>query len=439
MTLINRDEQFISSLQKLRFFPLAVTGGNGCYLSDEEGRRLLDFSASWGAASLGNGHPGLRQAVNMAMKSTPGASILSAVNQPAVELAEALIPLVPGAKDPRAWIGHAGSDANEAVLRAILAATGRKRIISFEGAYHGCTAGSMAISGHTVQQHADKAEGLLLLPYPDPYRRLNGDPSGEQILEQLHMHFHTDCPPEEVAAVFLEPILSDGGLIVPPEGFMKKLETLCRESGILMVADEVKVGSGRTGRFNCHAHDQIEPDIVVFGKGLGGGLPLSAAVGPASVMDHANAFAMQTLHGNPVCASAGLAVLRILHEEGLLENAATVGSYLLERLQGLKERHEIIGDVRGRGLALGVELVRDRTTKEPADRETAKLVYRAFELGLVLYYVGLKGNVLEITPPLILTKDQVDEGVEILDQAIEDVLAGLVSDDKIRNFQGWGG
>ncbi len=439
MSLLRRDENALSSLQKLRFFPLAVTGGKGCYLLDEEGGRLLDFSASWGAASLGNGHPGLREAVHKAMQSTAGASILSAVNQPAVELAESLIPLVPGAKDARAWIGHAGSDANEAVLRAILAATGRKRVISFVGAYHGCTAGSMAISGHTVQQHADKAEGLLLLPYPDPYRPIDGDPSGAPVLEQLRRHFETDCPPEEVAALFFEPILSDGGLIVPPEGFFKELETLCREHGILMVADEVKVGSGRSGRFNCHAHDQIEPDIVVFGKGLGGGLPLSAAVGPAAVMNHASAFAMQTLHGNPVSASAGLAVLRILQEEGLLENASAVGGYLLDRLDDLKDKHALIGDVRGRGLAVGVELVRDRSTKEPADREAAKLVYRAFELGLVLYYVGLNGNVLEITPPLIMTKDQVDAGIEILDQAIKDVLAGLVSDEKIARFQGWGG
>ncbi|MCF8106138.1 MAG: aspartate aminotransferase family protein [Desulfohalobiaceae bacterium] len=439
MSLLRRDENALSKLQKLRFFPLAITGGSGCYLIDEEGRRLLDFSASWGAASLGNGHPALRRAINEVMGSPAGASILSAVNQPAIELAEALIPLVSGAKDARVWIGHAGSDANEAVLRAVMAATGKKRIISFVGAYHGCTTGSMAISGHTVQQDAEKAEGLLLLPYPDPYRPVDGDHSGQNIIERLKHHFATDCPPQEVAALFFEPILSDGGLIVPPEGFMKRLEALCKEHGIYMVADEVKVGSGRTGEFSCHIHDNIEPDFVVFGKGLGGGLPLSAVVGPATVMNHASAFAMQTLHGNPVSASAGLAVLQTLHREKLLENAVDVGGYLLERLQDLKQKHFLIGDVRGRGLALGVELVRDRSTKEPADIEAAKLVFRSFELGLVLYYVGLSGNVLELTPPLTLSRAQADEGVDILDQAISDVLAGVVSDEQVAAYKGWGG
>ncbi len=436
-SLYQRDQQSLSRLQKLRFFPLAVTGGKGSYLVDEAGRRLLDLSASWGAVSLGHAHPALQEAVGRALGNQAGASTLSAANQPAIELAERLLELTPGAGERRVWLGHSGSDANETVARATVAATGRPRLISFIGAYHGGTAGSMAISAHSVQEHAKKAAGLHLIPYPDPYRPFEDDPSGAPIIAALERAFANDCPPEEVAALFIEPIQSDGGLIVPPPGFMARLAGLCRSHGILVVSDEVKVGLGRSGRFHCIAHEAVEPDITVMGKGLGGGLPLSAVIGPAAVLDHASSFSMQTLHGNAVCASAGLAVLEILAAEGLTEQAAEVGAHLQSCLRDLAQRHPLIGDVRGRGLAIGVELVTDRASRSPAAREAAKLVYRAFELGLVLYYVGMNSNVLEMTPPLTLSRAEAEEAVAILDRALGDVVAGRVPDEAVAGFEGW--
>ncbi|MEW5721513.1 MAG: aspartate aminotransferase family protein [Thermodesulfobacteriota bacterium] len=435
--LYRRDRKSIAALQKLRFHPLAVTRGEGCFLIEEDGRRVLDLSATWGAASLGYAHPALVAAVTEAVRSQAGASILSAVNEPAVSLAENLLAVTPGGGERRVWLGHSGSDANETAARALALASGRHRFISFVGAYHGGTAGSMGISGHPAQVHAPKHPGLLLLPYPDPYRPCLGDPTGQVVLDLLDYYFETVYPPGEFAAVFIEPLMSDGGLIVPPEGFLKGLEARCRPHGIKLVCDEVKVGLARTGTMHCFQHEGLSPDLVTFGKGLGGGLPLSALVGPAEIMDAAQAFAMATTCGNPVSAGAGLAVLRTIKEQDLAGRAGVLGEKFKAGLKELARRHPLVGDVRGRGLALGVDLVRDRATRAPAGRETALVAFRAYELGACVYYVGRGSNVLELTPPLTISEEELDLGLDILDRALEDVENGRVSEQKAADFRGW--
>ncbi len=435
-TLYDRDRRFIGDLQKLRFFPLAVVGGKGARLVEEGGRELIDLSGAWGAASLGYGHPALVEAVSRAVANPAGASILSATNGPAVDLAERLLATFPSEGTHKVWFGHSGSDANEAVFRAVTKATGRTGVVSFIGAYHGCTAGSMAFSGHSVQADATKADGLILLPYPDPYRPYEGDPTGDAILDLFRQQLQA-AGPETIAAAFIEPIQSDGGLIVPPEGFFAKFAAICREHGILIVCDEVKVGLGRSGKLHCFEHEGFVPDILTLGKGLGGGLPLAAVIAPAAILDCATAFAMQTLHGNPVSAAAGLAVLETIEGEGLAARAEEKGQHLRAGLAQLAGRHGLIGDIRGRGLACGVELVRDGAHREPARAETAKLIYRAYELGLVLYYVGMNGNVLEMTPPLTISDDDIDQALAILDEALGDVAAGRVPDAVLENFAGW--
>lgn len=436
-SLYARDAAVMAGLQKLRFFPLALVGGRGSYVIDESGRSLLDLSAAWGSASVGYGHPAVVEAVTRAVTNPAGASTLSAANLPAVTLAEKILGTLPGMGRHKVWLGHSGSDANEAAFRAVTAATGRPRILAFIGAYHGGSAGSMAISGHTVQSHAARAPGLTLIPYPNAYRPYMDDPTGAKVIELVEHLFATTCPPGEVAALWIEPIQSDGGLIVPPPGFMQRLCNLCRKHGILIVSDEVKVGLARTGRMHAFAHEEIAPDIICLGKGLGGGLPLSAMVGPAEVLDFATAFAMQTLHGNPVSAAAGAAVLDTICRERLVANAGEVGAHLKAGLEGLMTSRPEIGSVRGRGLAIGVELVEDRATKAPAKALVAKTVYRAFELGLVVYYVGLNSNVLELTPPLVLTRAEADAAVAILGQAIADAASGKVNDAAVKAFAGW--
>jgi 4-aminobutyrate aminotransferase len=435
--LYARDGKVVADIQKLRFFPHAVVAGEGNYLVEANGRRLLDLSATWGAASLGYAHPAVVEAVSSAIRSQPGASILSAANRPAVELAESLLAAVPGSGERRAWLGHSGSDANEAALRSVLAATGRRRIISFVGAYHGGTSGSMSISGHSSQSAAPKMPGALFLPYPNPYRPFMGDPTGAAVLELLDYHLENDCPADQVAAVFVEPIMSDGGLVVPPPGFLKALHERLKPFGVYTVCDEVKVGLGRSGKMHCFEHEGFVPDVVTLGKGLGGGLPLSAVVGPADLLNVAQAFAMETTCGNPVSAAAGLAVLNTLREESLPERAAGLGAAFMRRLEEMAGRHRLVGDVRGRGLALGVELVRDRQSREPASREAAKVVYRAYELGAVFYYVGTASNVLELTPPLTFGETEMAEALEIIEAAVDDVERDRVSDHVLREFKGW--
>jgi 4-aminobutyrate aminotransferase len=433
--LYERDKATIATLQKLRFFPLAVAGGRGARVVEDDGRELIDLSGAWGAASLGYGHPAWVEAISRAAASPAGASVLSAANRPATGLAEKLLAAFPGSGDNKVWFGHSGSDANEAVFRAVTRATGRTGVIAFVGAYHGCTVGSMAFSGHSVQAGATKAEGLLLLPYPDPYRPYRDDPTGGAILDELRRRL--EAAPDHFAAAFIEPIQSDGGLIVPPAGFFRAFAQICREFGVLVVCDEVKVGLGRSGRLHCFEHEDFTPDILTIGKGLGGGLPLSAAIGPSRILDCASAFAMQTLHGNPICASAGLAVLETIEREELIQAAESKGQRLRDGLQKLAARHSLIGDIRGRGLACGVELVTDSQCRSPASRATAKLVYRAYELGLVLYYVGMNSNVLEMTPPLTITDQDIDAALDILDETFDDVITGRVSDESLADFTGW--
>ena len=434
--LYARESRSVSKMAHLRFFPQAVVGGSGAYLTGDDGRQLLDFAASWGAASLGHAHPALRDAVNRALSDQAGASYLSAANESCVLLAEKLLSLVPERARGRVWFGHSGSDANETVARMVVAATGRPRILAFDGAYHGGTVGSMAVSGHPAQQ-GTRSAGLTLVPYPNSYAAGGPEAARDAALAHLEQLFATELPPEDIAAFFIEPIQSDGGMLVPPDGYFKAVEALCRKHGILLVSDEVKVGLGRTGRFNAFEHSGIEPDIVVFGKGLGGGLPISAVVGPEAIMNHAVAFSLQTVHGNPVCAAAALAVLETIERNRLGENAERTGRVLQDALRGLAARQPLIGDVRGRGLALGVELVADRSSREPASRQTALTAFRAFQLGLVIYYVGVRSNVLEFTPPLTLTENQAIEGVAILEEALNDVAAGRVDQALIADFAGW--
>lgn len=435
--LTERDARVIAGVERLRFFPLEVVSGHGAILVDPDGRELIDLSATWTATGLGHGHPSVVEAVSRAVLDAPGAGGLSAVHPDSVGLAEDLLALVPGDGERRVYLGHAGSDANDVALRSCRHVSGRRTVIAFEHGYHGGVGLAMGVSGQQVESGHAADPDVVFLPYPNPLRPLVGTigDTVAHILERVEQALAGDT----VACLIVEPILSDGGLVIPPDGFLAALHARCRAHGVPMIVDEVKVGLGRTGDFLCYSHDDLVPEIVTFGKALGAGLPISAAVGPASILDHPAASALLTTAGNPICTAVARAVLRTIAEDGLAARAAEAGDRLLAGLLAVRSGDSPsaarIGDVRGRGLTIGLELVTDRNTLEPDGALAARVVYRAWQLGAVVYYVGQ--NVLEITPPLVITDDQIDRAVAILDRAITDAIAGAVSDADLEPYAGW--
>jgi 4-aminobutyrate aminotransferase len=433
MPLLDRDNHSIAKLQKLRFNEATVVEGSGARLILESGRSVIDLSAGWGSAILGYGHSAIKHALAKTAESPAGTGLISLVSEPAVLLAERLLAITPGVGEKRVWFGHSASDANEAMVRALKAATGRTMFISFAGSWHGGTVGSMGVSGHPALDTHARSEGLHLVPYPNTYR--DPDHHADHILEQFdawaEQHGHA------YAAFFIEPIQSDGGMHVPPPGFLQRIVKTCHRYGVLVVMDEAKVGLARSGAMHAFTHDGVVPDIVVFGKGLGGGLPLGAAVGPARIMDYASGFALQTLHGNAYAAAAALAVLDTIERDHLAVNAKRLGQHFIDGLAALAQKHPCIDSIRGRGLALGVEIIADRHTKVPAKLKTIKIALRAFDLGALFYYVSPQGNVLEFTPPLVISETEIDAALGIIDQAIIDVEAGAIDDATAERFAAW--
>ena len=439
MGLFERDARVIADIERLRFFPLEVMGGEGSFLIAEDGRRLLDLSATWGAASLGYGHPAVVEAVTAATRSMAGAGILSAVSEPAVALAEELLRIVPREGERRVWLGHSGSDANEAAVRAIIAATGRSRVLSFVGAYHGGTAGSMAVSGHTAQEGVEKLSRARAAPVSGSAtgRRPEATPA-RWSCRGWTSSSRRRRPPEDVAALFVEPIQSDGGMVVPAPGVLRELQDRCRRHGILVVCDEVKVGLGRAGILHAFQAEGLDAGRGDVRQGPGrraagvGGDRAGCGDGRRACLRHPDDG------GEP-----GLGERRTRRPAddrggGPARRAqAWRARRLIRGLRRVAESHPLIGEVRGRGLAIGVDLVRDRDSREPATAEAARVVYRAFELGLVAYYVGMHSNVLELTPSLLLSDAEIDQALDVLDHAIGDVEEGRVPEDIASRFAGW--
>ncbi len=439
-----RGDRAIAAAEKVRFFNRAVIGGKGSELQSADGKRLIDLSATWTAAGLGYADPRIRSAVDRVLDNCPGLGLGSLINPQSVELAHKLLEITDikahadGADNGRVYFGHSGSDANDIALRLCRMASvkhgGGTKVLAFEHSYHGGFGKALGLSGVQVESGAKRDDNVEFLPYPNTvHPHVDGNAQDELA---YCLHAVRQAMNSNVACLIVEPVLSDGGMIVPPDGFLSGLRSLCDDSGIPMICDEVKVGLGRPGTIHAYQYEGIHPDMVTFGKTLGGGLPISAIVGPSSILDCATGASLLTMGGNPICCAAAIEFLRILIDDRLDERADRLGrlsrGHLREAIDALPEesrRH--ITDIRGRGLAIGVELDDGNRSEQFAE----KVCYQADRLGAVVYYVG--EHVLEITPALTIDEHTLYNGLDLVVRAIDDVAAGQVPDDAVAGFGGW--
>lgn len=440
--IVDRDEKVIAPFSRIPYYPLAIKRAYGSTVEDMDGNQFIDFLSSAGALNTGHCHPKVVQAIIDQTKRFILYTPALMYHKPLVDLAEKLIEITPGKFCKKVAFGLSGSDANDGVIKLARAYTGRTKIISFIRSYHGSTYGAITLSGLSLNM-ARKIGPLLPeiyhMPFPDTYRNpLGGIPenAGKDCLNYLKYAFENYLPPDEVAAVIIEPIQGDAGLVVPPLEFMEGLYKLCQNNGILFVSEEVQQGMGRTGKWFGIEHFGIEPDIVVVAKALASGLPLSALVGRKEIMESLDVPAhLFTTAGNPVCCAAALATIEVIEEEKLMQNANKLYSIAIERLNTMKKRFPLIGEVRGLGLSIGVDLVKDPITKERDKEAAAKICYRAWEKGLILSFFS--SSVLRIQPPLVITEKEFNGGIDIIEECMVDLGKGLLSDNILKITKGW--
>ncbi|NUR55807.1 MAG: acetyl ornithine aminotransferase family protein [Acidobacteria bacterium] len=420
--IIDRDSRVVSP-SYTRDYPLVIARGEGAIVEDVDGNLFLDCAAGIAVNSTGVSHPDVVKAIAEQAAKFIHMSGTDFYYEPQVRLAEELAGLVPIDGDVRSFFGNSGTEATEAAIKLSRYHTRRAGIIAFLGSFHGRSLGSLALtSSKSVQRRGfgPLMPGVYHAPYPDVYR-FNGsaeacaEASLAYVRDQILVHL---AAPDEVAAIVVEPIQGEGGYIVPPPSFLQGLRALANEHGITLVVDEVQSGMGRTGRMFASEHFGLKADIVNVAKGIASGLPLGVTCARADVMNWPPGAHASTFGGNPVACAAALATIRLLREQ-YVRNAAVVGEHLLNGFRALQEKHALIGDVRGKGLMLGVELVRDRKTKTRAVEERNALVQAMFRRGVLV--LGAGKNAIRFAPPLLLTKDQADAVLRVFDAALEEV------------------
>jgi 4-aminobutyrate aminotransferase len=422
--LIDRDQAFVSP-SYTRGYPLVIERGTGATVEDVDGNVFLDCAAGIAVNSTGHAHPEVVQAVTEQAGKFLHMSGTDFYYEPQVRLAEELAAIVPINGGVRSFFGNSGTEAVEACIKLSRYATGRENIIAFLGGFHGRTMGSLSLTASKAIQRrgfGPLMPGVYHAPYADCYRcpiGLEPETCAAECLDFIdHQLFVHLVSPDEVAAIVVEPIQGEGGYIVAPDQFLQKLRELTKPHGILLVADEVQSGMGRSGRMFAIEFSGVEPDMVAIAKGIASGLPLGVASARAGLMAWPPGAHASTFGGNPVSCAAALATIRLLRMQ-LMANAADVGAHMLAGLNQLADKHPLIGDVRGRGLMIGVELVRDRQTKERATDERNAVVNAAFRRGLLV--LGAGKNAIRFSPPLVLTRQQAELAVRIFDEALSEV------------------
>lgn len=422
--MIESDEKFVSQ-SYTRVYPTVLDRAKGCYIWDVDGNCFVDFHAGIGVCSTGNVHPDVLDAI--VKQAEKGIHFASAdfYHEMVGSLAEKLSEIAPGDNGKRVFFANSGTEAVEAAIKLAKYMSGRSRFLAYLNSFHGRTIGSLSLTcSKKVQRQKfhPMMPGVTHVFYPYCYHcpiNLEYPSCNLQCADMIEdVYLKKLCPGEEVAAFFTEPLQGEGGYVAPPDGYFKKVKAICEKYGILFVSDEIQSGMGRTGKWFCIEHYDTVPDIITAAKGIASGMPLGAMIASSELMNWKPGAHSSTFGGNPVSCAAAVATLKII-EESLLANAQSVGEYILAQLLEFQKTSEIVGDVRGKGLMIGVEVVKDRHTREIAPELAQNIVMECFRHGLMLLTCG--ENTLRILPPLIISKETADQGLEILFESIRAV------------------
>jgi 4-aminobutyrate aminotransferase len=420
--LIAADDRLISS-SYTRSYPMVAKSGLGLRVTDVDGNEFLDFAAGIAVNSTGHCHPEVVAAIQRQAAQLIHISGTDFYYEHMTLLADRLSAIAPMPGPHKFYYGNSGAEAVECALKLARYHTGRQNIIAFFGAFHGRTMGALSLTGSKPQQKrrfAPFVPGVHHVPYPYAYRNCLSGQSEEDYALSCARYiedklFKTILPPEEVAAIILEPIQGEGGYVVAPTNFLQEIRRICDKHGILLIADEVQSGAGRTGKWWAIEHTGVHPDIVTMAKGIASGMPLGICMARAEIMDWVPGSHASTFGGNPIAIAAALATIDIIEREGL-HNAATIGEAMLARLRPWVAKYPMVGDVRGRGLMIGIEIVQDKQSRTPAGPTRDRIVDLAFERGLLT--LGCGENTLRLCPPLIVTRQEADVALDIIEDCI---------------------
>ena len=432
-------QELTSAERQARFVSKGVSNQNaittvraeGAKMWDENGKEYIDFAGGIGVMNIGHSNPEVIQAIKDQADKFMHTCIHVTLNDPYLRLAEQLCRIAPIQGETKAVLLNTGAEAVENAIKVARNATGRSAIVAFEGAFHGRSMLGMSL---TSKVHPYKSgfgpfvPEIYRLPYPNPYRNSFGEGDlAQNAVNNVIQAFETYVDANDVAAVILEPVQGEGGFVVPPQSFLPLLREVCRQRGILFIVDEVQSGFARTGKmFATEHYDNLDPDILVMAKSMGGGLPIAAIVGKAEVMDAVQVGGLGgTYGGNPLAATAALKVIEIMERDNLPARAAEIGRTSVAYLQELQQQYEMIGDVRGQGAMVAMELVKDRQTKEPHAQATALISKKCLEYGLITVKAGVYGNIIRLLSPLVVSDEDLRKGLDIIARAVSETASEL--------------